>query len=261
MLVPRPGPWAVLALLYAGHMAIAFNRGAMDAAVTQIVASGAHGFVGADGDSVAMASVCGAMCGNLAGAALARHATRRIGSKMSFVASLLAPALCSAAIAGVAAAGRTSVPSMVALWFGARAAEALLRPSMVDLMNDAFPRASLGRAWGVLSTSSRAGAVLGGLVFSAQLLHGAAWSALFQTACAALVVCALLAVVCLPAAGPSPAAVRGGPAEVTVTSRHGGPGASFWFVSLYAAGTCDGAVCPLPTTRAQRSWLSASSRA
>ena len=170
---PQLGPWAVLSVVYAGHMAVAYNRAAMDAALTHMVVAGVHGFSAGDGDLLAMTSVLGAACGNLAGAALAPAATAAIGSKWSFVLSLAAPAMASAAIVAVAAAHATSVVSMVSLWFLARTSEALLRPSMVETMNATFPRGKLGSAWGVLSTSSRAGAVVGGLCFGALLLHGA----------------------------------------------------------------------------------------
>ncbi len=221
----------MLSVVYAGHMAVAYNRAAMDAALTHMVVAGVHGFSAGDGDLLAMTSVLGAACGNLAGAALAPAATAAIGSKWSFVLSLAAPAMASAAIVAVAAAHATSVVSMVSLWFLARTSEALLRPSMVETMNATFPRGKLGSAWGVLSTSSRAGAVVGGLCFGALLLHGAEWWALFASAAVVLAACATAAALLLPvpATVGKQRRVRDGGASKWRPTR------SFWVMAAYAA--------------------------
>jgi sugar phosphate permease len=66
----------------------------------------------------------------------------------------------------------SSVSVLISAWFMARAFSASIWPAMGKLCRQGFGAESFARAWGLLSTSSRFGALCGGLLLAPVLQHG-----------------------------------------------------------------------------------------
>ena len=164
--------YRVLFVLYLSYFANVFGRTAVQVSIPVLQA--AHGLTHSQTATMLSAGAVSQVFGKLVNASV----IAKLGSSKSFILNLgfqiVSYAIMFAPIGGV-----FNYPRFLAGWVLQMWAASSMWPMMTSLASDAFQGNGFGRALGILATSSRAGAILGNMIFG-PLSARFSWQTLLQ---------------------------------------------------------------------------------
>ena len=176
----------VVALCYFSYASIVMNRTSLDAA------SGAleDDWLAKDQYSKLLAI---GTAGYIIGKVVHGLSTDKLGGKRVLIGALLIKCATSVVLTFEKSLGLFSVT-----WLVSRFAGAAGWPALTNLVRVHVPKHRHGSVWGVLSTSSRVGAVISDAGYGAMLTGGASWQTVFIVAASFAGAAALLDIFLLP---------------------------------------------------------------
>jgi sugar phosphate permease len=162
--------WKAILLMYPTYMSALFSRAAMDASLPAMLADTLLNCTVADSAALLSSGVAFYSVGKLLGGTF----TDLLGAKKTFCATTLNSGLMMVL---VSASGSMR---MMQLWWGiSRLGGACYWPAMMKVTSSHFDDSSFGEAWSILTTSSRLGAIAGGLVASV-VLRLSSWQSIMR---------------------------------------------------------------------------------
>jgi MFS family permease len=179
--------WRVLFVLYFAYFSNIMSRTAVQVAIPVLQADSAIGFTHAMTASLLSVGAAVQVAGKVLGGAI----MVKVGSARYFTLNL-AIQVASYLLMVAPIGGTFWFPRYLCGWSASMWAASTMFPSAFDVLGDVFVGNGLGRAVGILSTSSRVGAILGNLVWG-PLSGRIKWQFLFLGAAAQVAVaCAAL---------------------------------------------------------------------
>ena len=152
--------WTQMIVMYPSYMSALFSRATMDACLPAMLADAALQATTADSAALLSTGVAFYSVGKLLGGT----ATDLLGAKATFCASTLNSGVMLLLVS------LSSNMRVMGFWWGvSRLGGACYWPAMLKVTSSWWDEASFGEAWSLLTTSSRLGAIVGGLVASVVL--------------------------------------------------------------------------------------------
>ena len=172
------GQWKATALMYPSYAAAIFGRTAIDAALPAMILDPANGFTPADTATLLSTGVMFYSFGKLFGGA----AADKLGGATTFACTMLNSGLMLFLISST-----SSINAMSLFWGMARLGGGSFWPAMNKVTASWWDDKQFGQAWSILTTSSRVGAIIGGLS-AGVLLRVSNWRMLlrFASVCSVL---------------------------------------------------------------------------
>ena len=166
------------ALLCQSYMAALFSRATLDACLPAMLADAALACTPADSATMLSTGVAFYSVGKLFGGTVCDV----LGAKKTFTATVLNSGLMCLIVSF------SSNMRTMGLWWGiSRAGGACYWPAMIKLTSSWWDDSSFGEAWSLLTTSSRLGAIVGGLTASI-VLRMSSWRTIMRIASVNLLV-------------------------------------------------------------------------
>lgn len=166
------GQWKATALMYPSYAAAIFGRTAIDAALPAMILDPANGFTAADTATLLSTGVMFYSIGKLFGGA----AADKFGGSATFSLTMLNSALQTFLISTSG-----NINAMSIFWGLARLGGGSFWPAMNKVAASWWDDEQFGQAWSILTTSSRMGAIIGGLS-AGVLLKISNWRMLLRCA-------------------------------------------------------------------------------
>ncbi len=165
--------WLVDALLYhQSYMAALFSRATLDACLPAMLADAALACTPADSATMLSTGVAFYSVGKLFGGTVCDL----VGAKETFTATVL-----NSGVMCLIVSFSSNMRTMGFWWGISRAGGACYWPAMIKLTSSWWDELSFGEAWSLLTTSSRLGAIVGGLTASI-VLRLSSWRTIMRIA-------------------------------------------------------------------------------
>jgi|EP01049_Picozoa_sp_SAG25_P001520 sugar phosphate permease len=165
-----PAQWKACLLMYPSYMAVLFSRTAIDVSVPAMLADTTMAIDQAQTATLLSTGVCFYIVGKIVGGTF----TDKLGGSRTFAATVLNATVCMIAIAS-----SRSITTMSLLWGLSRLGGGSYYPAMNSVTRSHWPVEQFGTAWSIMCTSSRVGAIFGGLV-GAVVLRLSSWRTLLR---------------------------------------------------------------------------------
>eukprot|EP01049_Picozoa_sp_SAG25_P009375 SAG25_NODE_923_length_4749_cov_2.689032_6_plen_337_part_00 len=155
-----PGQWRAVLVMYPVYLAALFARASLDASLPAMLTDTSLGCTPADTAAMLSTGVGFYSVGKLLGGSV----TDWLGAPLTFTATVFNGGVMMV----LTSLSRSMRP--MSLWWGlSRLGGACFWPSMMKLTSSWFDEQGFGGAWSVLTTSSRVGAIVGGLTAGAVM--------------------------------------------------------------------------------------------
>lgn len=172
------GQWKATALMYPAYAAAIFGRTAMDAALPAMLLDPANAFTAADTATLLSTGVAFYSVGKIVGGAAADN----LGGARTFALTMLNAAAMQALISMSG-----SINAMALFWGISRLGGGAFWPAMNKVAASWFDDDQFGEAWSILTTSSRLGAIFGGLA-AGVVLNMSNWRTLLRVAATSIAI-------------------------------------------------------------------------
>lgn len=172
------GQWRATALMYPAYAAAIFSRTAIDAALPAMLLDPTNAFTPADTATLLSTGVAFYSVGKLVGGA----AADKLGGARTFTLTML-----NSAVMQLLISSSSSINAMALFWGISRLGGGSFWPAMNKVAASWWDDDQFGEAWSILTTSSRLGAIFGGLS-AGVVLRMASWRTLLRVAGAFLAI-------------------------------------------------------------------------